>query len=291
MANSLREVKQRITSTKNTAQITKAMYMVSSSKSKKAVKNYNNYQDFMQRKATLVKNVIYKAEDYVHPLMDIREINNTCYLLITSDRGLAGAYNQNIYKALETRMVELKQTKDNVICGAIGKQGYGYLNRKSYKMIFENRTLIRDDVMFIDILPIARKCIQAFLNKEIDELVIVYNHYINSLTQEVVFKQLLPINSIEKEESKIDYVYENGVEKTLDSLLPMYIEDMIYGYILDAKASEHSARMNSMRNATDNASEVIDDLQLLYNSARQSQITTELIDIISGANAIGGENQ
>ncbi len=118
---------------------------------------------------------------------------------------------------------------------------------------------------------------------------VIYNHYINSLSQEIVFEELLPIASLEGAESSIDYVYETGIEKTLNLVFPMYIQDMLFGIILDAKVSEHSARMNSMRNATDNASEVIGKLQLLYNRARQGAITTELIDIIGGANAIGGE--
>ncbi len=290
MANSLREVKKRISSTESTAQITKAMYMVSSSKVKRAEKTYKSYLDFMQRIEEMVRHILSKSmEDYVHPLMQEREVVKTAYLIITSDRGLAGAYNSSIYKALEEKLKEENQTFDNILCGAIGKQGYGYLKKNGYPLILDAATFVRDDVMFIDILPLAKNFIDAYLNHKIDKLVIVYNHYINSLTQEVVFKELLPITSLEKTESSIDYVYETGIEKTLNLVLPMYVQDMIYGIILDAKVSEHSARMNSMRNATDNAEEVIAKLQLLYNRARQSAITTELIDIIGGANAIGGK--
>lgn len=290
MANSLREVKQRIASTESTAQITKAMYMVSSSKVKKAERIYKGYQDFMDRKAKLVKQMVAKAsEDYKHPLLSNRPIAKTAYLLVTSDRGLAGAYNSSIYKALEERLAELGQTKEDILCGAIGKQGYGYLKRNQYHLIENTPTLIRDDVMFIDILPLAKSFIASYLSGEIDKLVIVYNHYINSLSLEIRFEELLPIMSLSGEKGNIDYVYETGIEKTLDLVLPMYIEDMIYGIILDAKVAEHSARMNSMRNATDNATEVIAKLQLLYNRARQGAITTELIDIIGGANAIGGD--
>ena len=160
---------------------------------------------------------------------------------------------------------------------------------KNYKLIHEYPTLVRDDVMFIDILPLAKSFIDLYKNKEIDRLVLVYNHYINSLTQEVVFEELLPITNLKSSAAEIDYLYETGIEKTLNLVLPMYVQDMIYGIILDAKVSEHSARMNSMRNATDNAKEVISKLQLLYNRARQGAITTELIDIIGGANAIGGD--
>lgn len=290
MANSLREVKKRIASTESTAQITKAMYMVSSSKVKKAEKNFKGYQDFMMRKATMVKQMIAKAsEDYQHPLLAQRPVHKTAYLIITSDRGLAGAYNSSIYKALEERVANTHTSNDEFVCGAIGKQGFGFLKRKKFNMISDIPTLIRDDVMFLDILPLAKSFIQSYLEGGIDKLVVIYNHYINSLSQEIVFEELLPIASLEGVESSIDYVYETGIEKTLNLVLPMYIQDMLFGIILDAKVSEHSARMNSMRNATDNASEVIGKLQLLYNRARQGAITTELIDIIGGANAIGGE--
>lgn len=288
MANSLREVKKRIDSTESTAQITKAMYMVSSSKVKKAEKTYKGYQDFMQRIESMVKQMIGKAvEDYKHPLMVERPITKVAYLLITSDRGLAGAYNSSIYKALEEHLSKLEDGVE-VCFTAIGKQGFNYLKRKNFELIFDSPTFVRDDVMFIDILPLANSIVSAYLEGEIDKLYIVYNHYINSLTQEVAFKELLPITNLEAEEGTIDYVYETGIEKTLDLVLPMYIQDIIYGIILDAKVSEHSARMNSMRNATDNAQEVIAKLELLYNRARQNAITTELIDIIGGANAIGG---
>lgn len=290
MSNSLKEVQKRITSTENTAQITKAMYMVSSSKVKRAEKTYKGYQDFMNRIKDMVGQILSKTdEDYTHPLMVPRPINKTAYLIITSDRGLAGAYNSSIYKALEEKIKQDGQSMDGIVCGAIGKQGFGYLKRKGYPLILEEATFIRDDVMFIDILPLAKSFIAAFLEKKIDKLTIVYNHYINSLQQEVQFEDLLPIESLEKTTGSTDYVYETGIEKTLSLVLPMYIQDRIYGIILDAKVSEHSARMNSMRNATDNAQEVIEKLQLLYNRARQDAITTELIDIIGGANAIGGD--
>lgn len=290
MANSLRAVKNRINSTKSTAQITKAMYMVSQSKVKRAEKTYKSYQDFMKRIEALVSSILYKAKDeYPHKLLVEREIKKTAYFIVTSDTGLAGAYNSSIFKAFEEKLAENNQTKKDVITGAIGKKGYYYLKSNGYKIMNDSRINVRDDVMFLDIEPLARKFINAYLNGEIDKLVIVYNHYVNSLTQEVKFEELLPIKNIEAEESKVDFIYETGIEKTLDLILPMYVKDMVFGIVLDAKTSEHSARMNAMKSATDNALEIIDKLQLLYNRARQSVVTNELIDIIGGANAIGGD--
>lgn len=291
MANSLREVKIRISSTQSTAQITKAMHMVSQSKVKKAEKTYKSYQDFMKRISSMVSQIVEKAGSEIqHPLLMPREVKRTAYFIITSDRGLAGAYNSSLFKALEERIQQDHKSKEEFITAAIGKKGFSFIKKMEYPLLQEEPTYVRDDVLFVDILPLAKKVIDAYLNKEIDKLVIVYNHYVNSLTQEVTFEELLPIQGIEGNSSTIDYIYETGIEKTLNLVLPMYIQDMIYGIILDAKTSEHSARMNSMKNATDNALEIISKLQLLYNRARQNVITTELIDIIGGANAIGGDN-
>ena len=290
MANSLREVKVRISSTESTAQITKAMYMVSQSKVKKAEKNYKSYQDFMKRISSTVSNLVSKAGDeYPHPLLVKRDVNKTAYLLITSDRGLAGAYNSGLFKEFKQYISNNHKDKNEFMVTSIGKKGFSFIEKEKYNTIQKEPTLVRDDVTFIDIEPLARSIIDSYLNKEIDKLVIVYNHYINSINQEIRFDTLLPIEKIEGEKTEIDYAYETGIEKTLNLVLPMYIQDIIYGIILDAKTSEHSARQNSMKNATDNAEEVISKLQLLYNRARQNVITTELIDIIGGANAIGGE--
>lgn len=289
MANSLRQVRQRINSTKSTAQITKAMYMVSQSKVKKAEKTYKSYMDFMQRIASMVSELLDNETDDIHPLLKPREVKKTAYFIISSDRGLAGSYNSSLFKAFDEKIKESHNDNNEIITAAVGKQGFAYLKRKNYPLLQDHATYVRDDVMFIDIVPLAKKFVDLYLAGEIDKLVIVYNHYINSLTQEVRFEELLPIKKVDGQKSNIDYIYETGIEKTLNIILPMYVEDIIYGIILDAKTSEHSARMNSMKNATDNAEEVIDKLELLYNRARQAVVTNELIDIIGGANAIGGD--
>ncbi|MBQ9520410.1 MAG: ATP synthase F1 subunit gamma [Acholeplasmatales bacterium] len=290
MANSLRQVQSRINSTKSTAQITKAMYMVSQSKVKKAEKTYKSYKDFMARIASMVAQIVSKADDeYLHPLLKERTVNKTAYLIITSDKGLAGSYNSSIFKALEERL-KCHKSNDEFIVGAIGKQGFNYMKKRKYPVMYNEPTLIRDDVVFVDIEPITKKFIDEYLSNRIDKLVIVYNHFVNSLTQEVTFDELLPIKKVDGDIKPIDFVYENGIEKTLDLLLPLYVKDIIYGIILDAKTSEHSMRMNSMKSATDNANDVIAKLELLYNRARQAVVTNELIDIIGGANAIGGDD-
>ncbi len=290
MANSLREVKGRIDSTKKTAQITKAMYMVSQSKVKRAEKVFRDYKSFMKSVSDMTASIVSKASlEFRHPLLTERKIKKTCFLIVSADKGLAGSYNSGLFKAFEAHIEENNLSKNDFVVFTIGRRAYNYVNKTKYNKVQNEPTCVRDDVMFVDVVPIANMIIDKYLEGEIDKLVIVYNHYVNSLTQEIKFETLLPIYKVEGEIIPVDYIYESGIEYTLNKVLPMYIQDIIYGIILDAKTAEHSARVNSMRNATDNATEVIEKLQVLYNRARQEAITNELNDIIGGANAIGGK--
>lgn len=290
MANSLREVKGRIDSTKKTAQITKAMYMVSQSKVKRAEKIYKDYKTFMKSISDMTASIVSKASlEFSHSLLKERPVKKTCFLLISADKGLAGSYNSGLFKAFEAYIKENDLKNKDFVVSTIGRRAFNYVNKSKYNKNQTSATCVRDDVMFIDIVPIADMIIRKYLDGEIDKLIIVYNHYVNSLTQEVRFETLLPIQKVEGDIVSVDYIYESGIENTLNKILPMYIQDIIYGIILDAKTAEHCARVNSMRNATDNATEVIDKLQVLYNRARQEAITNELNDIIGGANAIGGK--
>ena len=284
MAESLIDVRSRIASTKKTSQITKAMYMVSSSKVKRSQSTYQNYQDFLERIRDLVATTLSSVgEDFSYPMLEERETKTTAYLLISSDTGLAGPYNTNVFKQFEQLVSE---NKGNYVVWTIGRKAYSYIKGKKHPLVNTSPTLIRDDVMYVDIVPLAKQFVQAYLKGEIDKLVIVYNHFVNSLTIEVKAETLLPIKEIKAQKKENEYLYEGGVLNIIDEIMPMYIQAVVYGIILDAKISEHSSRMNSMKNATDNAEEVIDKLQILYNRARQSAITTELIDIIAGANAV-----
>lgn len=283
MAESLIEVKTRIASTKKTHQITKAMHMVSSSKVKKSEKTYKRYQDFMHKIGDLVATVLAQEMEEVHPMLKPREVKKVAYLLISSDTGLAGSYNSSIFKHFE-KITE--GNKDNIILGTIGRKAFAYGLNHHYELLNDSAIFIRDDVMFLDIVPLTKKFIDLYLSGEIDKLVIIYNHYVNSLTIEIKDQVLLPLSEIEGNKLEVEYLFEGGVMKALNELLPMYLEAMVYGIILDAKTAEHSSRMNAMKAATDNASEIIDKLQIVYNRARQAAITTELTDIIAGANAV-----
>ncbi len=287
MGNSLREVQGRINSTKKTSQITKAMYMVSSAKVRKSEKVYLQYKDYMNMFSNMVKTISSKVSDtdYHHPMLSLREVKKTAYLLVTSDTGLAGGYNTNVIKAFE-KEIEKHKSQDEYFVSAIGRKGHALIKQKNYPTLHDESIFVRDDVLFVDIEPLVKTIVNSYLNNKVDKIVIIYNHYINSITQEITQRTLLPISEIDGEESNVDYAFEGGIESTLDAILPMYVQNTIYGIILDAKTSEHSSRMSSMKSATDNAKEVIDKLQLLYNRARQAAITNELIDIIGGASAI-----
>ena len=284
MALSLIDVRSRIASTKKTSQITKAMYMVSSSKVKRSQQAYLNYQDFLNRIKEMVAITLKNTkEDFSYPMFEKREVKTTAYLLISSDTGLAGPYNTNVFKHFEQL---ISTEENNYLVWTIGRKAYSYIKGKKYPLINNAPLLIRDDVLYIDIVPLAKQIVHAYLTGEIDRIVIVYNHFVNSLNIEVRSEILLPIEPLETSNMETEYLFEGGIEDIVDEIMPMYIQAMIYGIILDAKISEHSSRMNAMKNATDNATEVIDKLQILYNRARQSAITTELIDIIAGANAV-----
>ncbi len=284
MSNSLRDINVKISATKKTSQITSAMHMVSASKLRKAEKTYLGYKDYMSKISDLVSDVTSSSKgEFSHPMLNERPIKKTGYLIITSDRGLAGPYNGSIGKTIK-KIVQERHKSGDYIVGAIGKKGYDFCKTNKLNII-EQQVVIRDDVQFHDILPLARKLISFYERGEIDKLVVIYNNYVNTITQEVTEMQLLPIQSID-EKANSSYEYEQGMETTLKSLLPMYIENTIYGLILNAKTSEHAARMTAMKSATDNAHDLVSRLQLIYNRARQATITVELTDIIGGASAV-----
>ena len=278
---SLREIKLRKIATQKTAQITSAMNMVSTSKLRRAEKQYKDYIDYLNRMMECIRNIarhLNDKDDLIHG----REVKKVIYLTITSDRGLAGSYNSNIYKAMNA---EIKENKKDYLIASIGKKGYYYFRNKGYNMMDGGLLYVRDEVEFHEIQGLAHEIIKMYLDKEVDKVVVCYNKYINTLKQEVTFETLLPLgekNVITK--GRLNYEFEGT--HVLRRLIPMYIENVIYGIIIDAKSSEHASRMTAMKTATDNANELIAKLQLLYNRARQQSITNDIIDIVSGANAV-----
>lgn len=281
---SLREIKKRIEATKKTSQITKAMNMVSASKLRKVEKKFRSFQPIKAEVKTILEDVLSSNPDVSHPLLEHRDIKKIGYILVSSDRGLAGPYNSNVFKYFEKI---LKDNKNDFIVGTIGYKAYSYCKRKNYPLLNKESINSRDEIKFIDFQAMSRAFIKLYLDKGVDKIVMIYTDYVNTLTQNVTEQVLLPISDLVKSKVMVsDYVFEPDGEEVINSLLPIYLENTLYGIILEAKTSEHASRMTAMKNATDNAKDIIQKQNLIYNRARQAQITIELTDIIGGANAV-----
>ena len=284
MAGQSRKVMIRINATKKTAQITKAMNMVSASRLRNAEKMILEYRPFTKKAGEIISNLASSDESLVHPLMEQRDVKKVCYVLITSDRGLAGPFSSNVCKEL-TRIVS--ETEQEFVVLPIGLKAYKYVKKMNYPLLVKNVINIKDDIEFNVISDLIKLLTASYLNEEFDQVDVIFNHYVNTLIQRVDCETVLPVKQPEeeKQQEKI-YEFDGGVKEILDTALPIYIENTIYGYFLDSKASEHASRMNSMKNATDNAMEVITSLELLYNRPRQAAITLELTDIVGGASVV-----
>ena len=289
----MREIRSRITATKKTSQITKAMHMVSASKLKKAEKAITGFRPLMKRLRAMIDNVL-DQDDIAHPMLVERPIDKTCYIIVSSDRGLAGPYNSSVFKAFQAHISEQHQSNSEFVVAPIGYKAMSFAKRMGYPLLNAEAIHVRDDVQFIDFQSVTVEFMKSFLRGDIDKIIVFYNHFVNTITQTVDQLQLLPVvNGFHKDEEEeaipgmnLIYNYEPSPRVIINHLLPLYVENTLYGIILDAKASEHAARMTAMKSATDNAEDIIKTLQLHYNRARQAAITMELTDIIGGANAV-----
>lgn len=286
MAGQSNKVKSRIVATKKTAQITKAMHMISASKLKGAENAIKSYKPFIEKTKEIVMHLASFDSSIKHPLMEKREIKTVCYLVISSDRGLAGGFNSNVCKELTHQIKRLNKDVNYKVL-PMGLKAYNYTRKMKYPMLIEKVVNVKDDVEFTIVAEVIKTLVKNYLLKNIDKVVVIYNHFKNSLIQEITTDVVLPIEELENtNENLTTYEFEGEVTEILNTALPIYIENTIYSYILDSKASEHASRMNSMKSATDNAEDVIARLELLYNRARQAAITLELTDIVGGASVV-----
>ncbi|MFJ7977751.1 F0F1 ATP synthase subunit gamma [Peribacillus sp. NPDC096379] len=282
---SLRDIKSRINSTKKTSQITKAMQMVSASKWNRAESNAKRYAPYMEKIQEVVTSIASGSTDASHPMLKTRPVKKTGYVVITADKGLAGAYNSSVLRHVFKTIQQRHKSADEYVIIAIGRVGRDFF--VSRKMHVELEVIgVPDQPSFSDISDIAKSTVNLFQNELCDELYMYYNHYVSAISQEVTEKKILPLTDIELSGSLTSYEYEPDAEAILEVLLPQYAESLIYGALLDGKASEHSARMTAMKSATDNAKEIIDSLSLQYNRARQAAITQEITEIVGGAAAL-----
>jgi F-type H+-transporting ATPase subunit gamma len=283
---SLRDIKTRINSTKKTSQITKAMQMVSASKLNRAELNAKSFVPYMEKIQEVVANIALGSQGLRHPMLIDRPVKKTGYLVITSDRGLAGAFNSNVLRQVYNSIRERHQSDDEFAIIAIGRIGFDFFRSRNINVAL-SITGLPDQPSFTDIMDIARKTVGMYLDETYDELFLFYNHYVSAIQQDVTSKKLLPLSNINTVNNKLtSYEFDPSPEEILEVLLPQYAESLIYGALLDSKASEHAARMTAMKNATDNAKELIDTLTLSYNRARQAAITQEITEIVGGAAAL-----
>ena len=287
MARSMRDIKRQIKSVLNTKQITKAMEMVAASKLRKAQEKAEAARPYSEKLKEVVSSIAAGTQGIQHPMLISRPVKRTGYLIVTSDRGLAGGYNANILRKLTMLLAERHSSKDEYDIFVIGRKGRDFLRRREYPIV-EEITELSDTPKFADIKSIAYSAVQQFESGAFDELYICYNRFVNAITQVPTVDRLLPMEQVaapEHQEVTASYEYEPSPEGVLEVLLPKYAETLIYSAILDGKASELGAKMTAMGSATKNASKMIGELTLTYNRARQAAITQEITEIVAGANA------
>jgi len=266
-------------------QITKAMEMVSASKLSRAEENAKKYYVYSNKIQEVIANIATNATDVTHPMLQRREVKRTAYIIVTADSGLAGAYNSNIVRKLAQTIEERHRSEEEYTVIAIGRMGADFCEKRNIPLT-DKVIGVQDQPAYAEIKEIASKAVQLYETEEIDELVIIYNHFVSAISQVVETNTLVPISNIDAVEATSSYEYEPDEEQILNVLLPQYAESLVYGALLDAKASEHAARMTAMKSATDNADELIDDLTLSFNRARQAAITQEITEIVGGAAAL-----
>lgn len=290
MAGSLSEIKAKIISTEKTSKITSAMRMVSSAKlvkSEQAARDFQIYASKIRQITTdLLKSELTIGSD--NPMLVSRPVKKTGYIVITSDKGLVGGYNSKILKSVMDMIIEYHADGDYEII-SIGSVGSDFFKARGMNVAFELRGLA-DQPSFEQVRQIISQSVDMFVNEIFDELYVCYNHHVNSLTSQVRVQQMLPISDLvadeAAEEGVTGFELEPNRHDILDQLLPQFTESLIYGAIIDAKTAEHAAGMTAMQTATDNAKNVINDLTIQYNRARQAAITQEITEIVAGANAL-----
>ncbi|WEG13113.1 ATP synthase F1 subunit gamma [Pullulanibacillus sp. KACC 23026] len=285
---SLRDIKSRINSTKKTRQITKAMEMVSAANFNRSQQQAVSYMSYTEKLRQVVGNIAAGNQGSAqHPMLKSRPVKKTGYLVITADRGLAGAYNNAVLKQAQTLIDKNHKSKDEYTIIVIGKKGLKYFQSRNMPIAAEI-TGVPEQPSYDNVKHIAKTAVGLFVDEVIDELIMVYNHFESAISQKVTHMLLLPLTEVNEGQTaeKVSYEYEPSANEVLETLLPLYAEGLIFGTILDAKTAEHAARMTAMKNSTDNASELIEKYTLSYNRARQAAITQEISEIVGGAAAL-----
>ena len=295
---SLRDIRRRIRSIRNTAKITKAMELVAASRLRRAqmrVTAARPYAEAMRALMAELGGLAPSGGEALHPLLVQREVHNVGVLLVTPDRGLAGALNTNIIRRGTEVILENERGDGRTVqVVTVGRKGQDFLARRGRRLL-GTFTGIVDRVRYDDVIPIARVIMDSFVSGSVDHAVLVYPRFVSTLSQRPEVVQLLPIEPAEAAEDqprrRLDYIFEPDPQSILEQLLPRYIEVQIYQAILETAASFFSAQMVAMRNATDNANDLVESLSLTYNKVRQANITREVTEIASAAEAMAASSR
>ncbi|GAA4748167.1 ATP synthase F1 subunit gamma [Flavisolibacter ginsenosidimutans] len=293
MAGQLKEVRNRIKSVQSTQQITKAMKMVSAAKLRRAQDAIQQMRPYAKKLQEMLSNIVSNTEvEGGNALATERAVEKVLLIVITSDRGLAGAYNANLIKLAKQTIREKYNTqysKGNVTIWSIGKKGYEHFAKNNYKVSDAHKDIFLN-LTFDNVQKASQAAIQAFQNREFDAVEIIYSEFKNAATQRFVAEPFLPIPKAQNAGSanKADFIFDPSKEELIAELMPKILNTQLYKAVLDANASEHGARMTAMDKASENANELLRNLKISYNRARQAAITTELTEIVSGAAALQG---
>jgi F-type H+-transporting ATPase subunit gamma len=286
---SLKSIKKRIVSVKNTRQITKAMKMVSAAKLRRAQENVVAARPYAKKLGEVLQSLAGNQEGDQHPLLEKREAKKLLLIVVTSDRGLCGGFNSNLCKAGDRFIKEQQGAFEQISVLTIGRKGYEFL--KSRHTVYKNFSNILSKPNYQTAAMLAQEVIDGFLAGEYDQVELLYNSFRTVMSQDITFQQLLPVvpeAAAVADQTPVEFIYEPSVGKLLAEILPKNIEVQIFKAMLESVAGEHGARMTAMDSASKNASEMIGKLTLQYNRARQAAITTELMEIISGSESIKG---
>lgn len=284
MAN-LKEIRGRIKSITSIQKVTSAMKMVAAAKLRTSQSNMEQCRPYSNKISVLLNDFLSECDNVNFDLMQEREVSKTLYIVITSDRGMAGAFNTNILKKAQSDIDV--DGKDQARIISIGKKSRDYFKNRNFDIISEHIDFW-GELNFDHAINIGNEIVDLFISKKVDKVKIYYNEFKNLATQVIKDVDFLPLKQFDSNEHKkqLDRLFEPSKEDILRSLIPKYINVQIWQFLLESYASEQAARMLAMENATDNAGDMIKDLGLQYNKARQSAITTEIIEIVSGANAL-----
>ena len=290
---SMRDIKRRRDSIQSTGQITKAMKMVSAAKLRRAQDAITQMRPYSKKLQEVLGNIISNSDgDVKIALAEERTVENVLIIVVTSDRGLCGGYNSNLIKAAKAVIIEkyaAQHAKGHVQILPIGKKGYEHFTKNGFKVV-DKFWDIFTGLSFDKVQAAAKYAMDAFANKQVDAVELIYSEFKNAATQRFVTEAFLPVQKVEKApgQKNADFIFEPGKDVLITELMPKILNTQLFKATLDANASEHGARMTAMDKASDNASELLKSLKISYNRARQAAITTELTEIVSGAAALNG---